>query len=520
MFMEEQIKKLMEENERLRKENDALSGKVASLEQTLYWLRKKMFGRMSEKNLPLDPNQLSLFTEQEMSSTEKAEVEEEALKAEEDMTRSIKVREKPARKPLDTSSLPVEEINLYPEGTTEENGTLKDDFVEIGKEESMHLERIPARVYIVKTIRHKVIRKSEIKEKYPEERHILISPLPLSPINKCMAGASVLTDIIIGKFMYHLPFYRLIQQYRESGITISDSTMSGWYEAAVEKLKILYNLLKKQILSSEYVQIDESVIPVIDNEKHKTRKGYEWCLRDGITGDVVFHYDCGSRSGKVARGLLGNYVGLVQCDGYDAYEQFERVKGITLFGCWAHASRKFTEALDENRVLATQALCYIGKLYKVESEAGEAGLSVEERKEKRIHESYPVILEFEKWMQDAYLKVLPKSRTGKAIEYTFSLLPRLSRYVNDGRVNIDNNLIENAIRPLALGRKNYLFCGNDASAYRAAIVYSLIGSCKSAGIEPRIWMEDVLRKIPYYERDKKDMTELLPRNWGKINAKL
>lgn len=140
---------------------------------------------------------------------------------------------------------------------------------------------------------------------------------------------------------------------------------------------------------------------------------------------------------------------------------------------------------------------------------------MEERREKRIRESYPVILEFERWMQDAYLKVLPKSRTGKAIEYTFSLLPRLSRYVNDGRVNIDNNLIENVIRPLALGRKNYLFCGNDASAYRAAIVYSLIGTCKSAGVDPREWMEDVLRKIPYYERDKKDMTELLPRNWAK-----
>src|SRR3712207_2803390 len=130
--------------------------------------------------------------------------------------------------------------------------------------------------------------------------------------------------------------------------------MGGWYEAAVEKLKLLYNLLKKQILSSEYIQIDESVIPVIDNEKHKTRKGYEWCLRDGITGDVVFHYDRDSRSGKVARELLGNYVGLAQCDGYDAYEQLERLKGITLFGCWAHARRKFTEAVDENRTLATQ----------------------------------------------------------------------------------------------------------------------------------------------------------------------
>ena len=515
MFTEEQIRAIIGENEKLRKENDALSGKVAFLEQSLYWLRKKMFGRMSEKNLPLDPNQLLLFPDEGLSSEKKAELEEEVRKGEEEMTKAVKVKEKPVRKPLDTSSLLVEEVNLYPEGTTCEDGNLREDFVEIGTEENLRLERIPARTYIVKTIRHKVIRKSEVKEKYPEERRILISPLPLAPVSKCMAGASVLTDIIIGKFMYHLPFYRLIQQYRESGITISDSTMGGWYEAAVEKLKLLYNLLKKQILSSEYIQIDETVIPVIDNEKHKTRKGYEWCLRDGITGNVMFYYDRGSRSGKVARELLGCYSGLVQSDGYEAYSQFENMKGITLFGCWAHARRKFTEALDENRTLATQALCYIGNLYKVESEADEAELSAEERKEKRISESYPVILDFEKWMQDAYLKVLPKSRTGKAIEYTFSLLPRLSRYVNDGRVNIDNNLIENAIRPLALGRKNYLFCGNDASAYRAAIVYSLIGTCKSAGVDPRIWMEDVLKKIPYYEQDKKDMTNLLPRNWAK-----
>lgn len=375
MFTEEQIKAIIQENERLRKENDALSGKVASLEQSLYWLRKKMFGRMSENNLPLAPNQLSLLTQQEMFPDEKAGLEEEARKAEEEMARTIKVKDKPVRKPLDTSLLPVKEINLYPEGTTTEDGGLKDDFVEIGTDETLRLERIPEKVYIVKTIRHKVIRKSELKEKHPEERHILISPHPLVPVGKCMAGASVMTDIIIGKFMYHLPFYRLIQQYRESGITISDSTMGGWYEAAVEKLKFLYNLLKKQILSSEYIQIDESVIPVIDNEKHKTRKGYEWCLRDGITGDVVFHYDRGSRSGKVARELLGNFVGLAQCDGYDAYEQFERMKGITLFGCWAHARRKFTEALDENKVLATQALYHISKLYKVESPDSEANLN-------------------------------------------------------------------------------------------------------------------------------------------------
>lgn len=154
---------------------------------------------MSEKN-PFDPNQLSLFTEQEMSSDEKAELEEEVRKAEE-MTRTIKVREKPVRKPLDTSLLSVEEINFYPEGTTGENGELKDDFIEIGTEEPLRLERILEKVYIVKIIRHKVIRKAELKGKHPEERHILISPLPLVPVGKCMAGASALTDIIIDKFM-------------------------------------------------------------------------------------------------------------------------------------------------------------------------------------------------------------------------------------------------------------------------------------------------------------------------------
>ena len=158
-------------------------------------------------------------------------MEDEVRKSDEEITRTIKVKEKPSRKPLDTSSLPVEVVDLYPEGTTDGKAG-KDDFIEIGKEESSRLERVPAKVYILKTVRHKVIRKSDM-EKYPEERQILIHPLPLVPVSKCMAGASVLTDIIIGKFMYHLPFYRLIQQYRESGIIISESTMCGWYEMAV-----------------------------------------------------------------------------------------------------------------------------------------------------------------------------------------------------------------------------------------------------------------------------------------------
>lgn len=534
MTVEEQLISALAEVERLRKavvgkdaeisHKDALlslkdaeisrkNAEIKKLSDTLLWLRRKVFGKMSEKNLPLDPDQLLLFEQEHLTDEERARLDKEVEAAEQQMTKTIAVKVKPSRRDLDTTGLPTEVIDIYPDGTTDENGKLKDEYVEIGTDESSRLEHIAAKTYIKKTVIHKVMLKSDSNNKTPEDRRIICARLPLAPVNRCMAGASVLADIIIGKFMYHLPFYRQIQQYKESGITISDSTMGGWYEAAVEKLKLLYDILRQHILQSEYIQIDESVLPVIDSEKHKARKGYEWCVRDAIRGAVMFYYDRGSRGGKVAREILGAYKGAVQCDGYDAYDQFEKNDNITVYGCWAHARRKFVDALNENNRLATEALCFIRKIYKVESDANKAGLNADERKEQRLKISYPTIRLFETWMKETYLKVLPNSKMGDAIEYTYSLLPRLSRYVNDGRINIDNNLIENAIRPLALGRKNYLFCGNDASAYRAAIVYSLISTCKAADVDPRTWMEDVLRKIPYYQRDQRDLAELLPFNW-------
>ena len=534
MTAEEQLISALAEVERLRKavvgkdaeisHKDALlslkdaeisqkNAEIKKLSDTLLWLRRKVFGKMSEKNLPLDPDQLLLFEQEHLTDEERARLDKEVEAAEQQMTKTITVKVKPSRRDLDTTGLPTEVIDIYPDGTTDENGKLKDEYVEIGTDESSRLEHIAAKTYLKKTVIHKVMLKSDSNNKTPEDRRIICARLPLAPVNRCMAGASVLADIIIGKFMYHLPFYRQIQQYKESGITISDSTMGGWYEAAVEKLKHLYDILRQHILQSEYIQIDESVLPVIDSEKHKARKGYEWCVRDAIRGAVMFYYDRGSRGGKVAREILGAYKGAVQCDGYDAYDQFEKNDNITVYGCWAHARRKFVDALNENNRLATEALCFIRKIYKVESDADKAGLNADERKEQRLKISYPTIRLFETWMKETYLKVLPNSKMGDAIEYTYSLLPRLSRYVNDGRINIDNNLIENAIRPLALGRKNYLFCGNDASAYRAAIVYSLISTCKAADVDPRTWMEDVLRKIPYYQRDQRDLAELLPFNW-------
>lgn len=508
MTPEERIKQLEAE---LAKRDE----KIASLESQLMWFRKKIFGKMSEKHLPADPNQLSLFDAEPLTQEQIDQVDKANEQTEKTITKLITVKDKPSRRSLDTTGLPTVETHIYPKGTTDTEGKLLDIYEEIGTEESSRLEIIPTKVRVHKTVRHKVILKSQIKNNYPEDRNILIAEMPLEPIDRCMAGASVLADIVISKFEYHLPFYRIINQYKENGITLPSSTVSGWYEATVDKLHCLYRRLKQKVLESEYIQVDESSIPVMDETKknHQTKKGYMWCVRDALTGNVVFHYDRGGRGGDVARELLLKYKGILQTDGYAAYDQFEKIAGITTAGCWAHARRKWIESLDENSKHATHAINTIAQLYALESQANSDGLTIEQRQQMRQEKAYPIIREFETWMESVYGQVLPQSRCGKAIVYTFTLLPRLTSYVNDGRIHIDNNHIENAIRPLALGRKNWLFCGNDAAAYRAAIVYSLIGCCKNAGVNPREWMQDVLQKLPYYKRDNKDVAELLPQNW-------
>ena len=494
-------------------EIERLKNKVASLEDQLYWLRKKMFGKMSEKNLPLDPAVLSepgLFDEQ-LTDEERAALDTEVKKSEDEESKLIQVKgfERKPRKAIDTAGLEVREEHVYPEV---EN---KEDYTELDPEVTETLVLVPAQIYVRRIIRHKLVLKSNLQIQDPERKAFELAPLPVMPLPKCMASESLLTDIILQKFMYHMPFYRVIQKYKELGVRISDSTMNDWYAATCEKLKLLYDILKREVLSRNYIQVDESTLPVIDNEKHRAVKGYMWCTRAVENNLVVFHYDMGSRSYETARKLLRGYRGTIQTDGYNAYDQFESDLHIQVIGCWAHVRRKWSDALDEDRRTASEALAYINKLYHIENEAKEAGLTGDTLKDKRQKESYPVILQFEKWMYETARKTSENSRIGKAIKYTLPLMPRLGRYVNDGRFCIDNNLIENAIRPLALGRKNFLFCGNHDAAVRAAIVYSLVDTCKAVGKDPREWMEDVLVRIPGNENNREALRNLLPDKWAK-----
>ena len=449
-------------------EIERLQNKVASLESQLYWLRKKMFGKMSEKNLPLDPTVLSepfLFDEP-LTEQERAELDARVRKAEQEEAAMIAVKgfERKPRKVLDLSTLEVREEHLYPEVDN------ADDYRELE---------------------------------------------PEMPLPKCMASESLLADVILQKFLYHMPFYRVIQKYKELGLKVSDSTLNDWYAATCELLKRPYDILRREVMSRDYIQVDESTLPVIDNEKHRAVKGYMWCTRAVEDNLVVFQYDMGSRSHETARKLLRGYRGTIQTDGYGAYDQFENDPRIQVIGCWAHARRKWSDALDENKRIASEALVYINKLYHIENEAKEAGITGDALREKRQKKAYPVIQEFERWMYATAGMISEQSRIGNAIKYTLPLLPRLSRYVNDGRFCIDNNLVENAIRPLALGRKNFLFCGNHDAALRAAIVYSLLGSCKAVGVDPREWLEDVLLRIPEAGTDPSAIREILPDRWVK-----
>ena len=250
------------------------------------------------------------------------------------------------------------------------------------------------------------------------------------------------------------------------------------------------------------------------DEKKKTVKSYIWLLRSVMDSLVFFHYDKGSRAQKVIIPLLLNYQGALQTDGYEVYKIYENKQGVLPLGCWAHARRKFEESLSNDKDRAEYALSQIGLLYQVERKADQDDLSYQERAELRSRLSYPIMVAFEKWLVNEHAKVLPKSPIAKAIRYTYLNYPRLTRYHLDGRYRIDNNAIENSVRPVALGKKNYLFCGNHDAAEDAAVIYSMMGSCKALEVNFRQWLVYVLDNIHSYDKDySKDLAELLPHKW-------
>ena len=512
----------LEKTEVLLKEKDAKikeqEEKIKHLIDQLSWYRRKLWKPSSEKYIPEDPNQRKIDFEglDVLPEEEEAIVEAAREIISYERKKSGQEKKQPVRLPLPEHLRRDEEI-IEPKGIDE-------NWVRIGEEVTEILEHKPGELYVRRIVRRKYVLKKALQEQNEGDEEsadkIKIGSLPLLPLPRSNAGPSLLAELLISKYMHHLPFHRQLAIFKQSGISIPASTVNGWFMSSGDLLRALYERLREIVLATDYIQVDESVVPVIDNKKQRAVKAYLWVVRSVMENLMFFHYDQGSRAQRVVIELLRDYQGAVQTDGYEAYSIYEHKKGVLLLGCWAHARRKFTEALKEDKSGAEYALDQIGMLYHVEAIATDQQLDFEQRAELRKKLAYPILRAFEKWVVQYYPKVLPKGRMGKALSYTYSIFHRLSRYHLDGRYQIDNNPVENAIRPLALGRKNYLFCGNHDAAENAAIMYSLLGSCKACDVNPREWLTDVLSRIPEYNNDYSlDLADLLPHRW-KTSEKL
>lgn len=492
LTVEELLALLDKETERrakAEKENTDLKFQLA-------YYKRLVFGQKRER-FEGDKNQLGLPFEME---PQKAEEQEEELKEKLTYERRKRTSAHKGRVAL-PAHLPVEEIEIYPSGDIT-------DMVCIGKEVTDELEYEPARYYIKRYIRYKYAPKNK--------EGVVIGELPGRVIDKGIPGAGLLASILVDKYEDHLPLYRQLQRFKRADIPIASSTLEGWTRQSLKIIDILYQHLLGDIRSKGYLQSDESPIKVMDTaKKGKTHQGYYWVHHCPMDGTVLFDYRPG-RGREAADHVLADFKGYLQSDGYAAYDAIGKREGVVHLNCWAHARREFDKALDNDRERAEKALTFIQELYRVEASAREKNLAPSQRKALRLEESLPVINEFGKWMFDQIKQgpILPKSPIGKAFRYTMDRWDQLTAYLYDGILEIDNNLVENAIRPLALGRKNYLFAGSHEAAERAAAIYSFFAICKKHGVNPYEWLKYTLENI--MSINHKDIRNLYPQNYKKL----
>ena len=374
----------------------------------------------------------------------------------------------------------------------------------IGNEITEILEYDPANIYV-----RQIIRPKYIIESSDEATHIAIAELPSLPIPKGNAGASMIAQILISKFTDHIPYYRQSKIFKRQNLHIPDSTIGGWANTATERWLVpVYDVLKSTIVTTDYLQADETPIAVLTEDKPgATHRGYYWVYYDPVKRLVCFDYRK-TRGREGPKSFLQDFSGDLQSDGYSAYADLGVPGKIKHLACWAHARRKLEHAKDNDPKRSEEALTMIGRLYDIEREARNKELTYDEIKTLRQEQSVVIIDEIALWLNSQKREVLPKSAIGMAINYTLNLWPRLIRYTEDGRFNIDNNLIENSIRGVALGRKNYLFAGSHESAQRGAVIYSLLATCQIRGVEPFTWLKNALDTIPDYPANQ--LEKLLP----------
>lgn len=479
--------KLSGQNEKLRTEEL----KINSLKYLIAKLNRMLFGSRTEKFIkePVDSNQMCLSFEELAQKTETSS--EQTVKETITYTRQKNENHKGRNKlPAD---LPIHEVIIEPTESTQ-------GMVKIGEERTEILELAPAKFFKLVLVRPKYAK--------ADEQGIIIGTLPSRPIEKCLAGNVLLSSIVINKYVDHLPLYRQQQIFKRSAIQIAPSTIDGWISKLGTLLEPLYDAMVNVVTNDGYLQADETPTRVLDkNKKGKCHRGYYWVYYSPVKRMVVFDYQRG-RSKEAPQKILDDFQGYLQTDGYASYNQYHNKQGVTHLACWAHARRYFEQALDQDQNRASYVLEKIQQLYQIERKSKD--LNPNERKENRLKKALPIVNELGKWISQQNKQVLPKSLIGKAFMYSINLWDSLQNYLYNGELLIDNNPIENSIRPNALGRKNYLFAGSDQGAKRSAMFYSFTGTCKLHGVDPLAWLTEILNRIADHKVNK--LHELFPQN--------
>lgn len=482
-----------------------LNYKIEALTHQLEQLKKMIFGSKHERFVPASDNkpnpQLSLTldadTIAECKITNATKVEYIRTKTE--VTQN-KPKAHPGRMKL-PEHLRRETIIVQPD--TDVTGLKK-----IGDEVSEVLNYIPGELYVKQYIRPKYI--VPVND---TDHTVITASLPGRLMEKCMAGEGLLAQIVVDKYMDHLPLHRQLQRFERAGVTIAQSTISNWMCNVLMTLVCLYELHKTQVLNSHYLHADETTIKVLDEtKKGKTHLGYYWVYYSSAQKTVLFDY----REGRGREGpndILKDYQGYLQTDGFGVYDDFDKRADIILLHCMAHARRKFVEALQNDKDRAEHALSLFQQLYAIERKINDEALTNDALLQLRQDKAVPVLKTLKQWMTEEYPKVLPKSPIGQAIGYCLPRWEKLSIYTTNAILQIDNNPVENAIRPVAIGRKNYLFAGSHEAAQRAAMIYSLFATCRLHKINPYHWLKDVLERMHLYTTS--NIAELLPQNWKK-----
>ena len=490
-----ELKTRDERLDRLEKEN-------ALLRQKIDLLVRQLFGSKSER---LDPAQLLLLLQGMDEPPGKAP---EPVAAEEPRRSTVPSPPR-ERRPRLPEHLPVIEEVLDP-------ATVKacpQAWRCIGQEVSEQLDYEPARFLRRRLIRRKYVRRGEV-DAVP-----VIAPLPASLQERCLAAPGLLAQILIAKFGDHLPLYRQEQIYRtRHGVHLPRPTMVRWIALAADWLRPIYEAIRTGVMAGGYVQVDETPIRYLAPGHGQTRQGYLWAYsRPG--GDVLFDWQTSRAATCLDNIIAVDFTGTVQCDGYSAYPAFadRRASKVTLAGCWAHARRKFHEALESSPRTAGWIMRQIQHLYRIEKDLREHRAGPRLRAAVRAHQSQPLIARLQRALTRLKLsrRHLPQSLLGQAIDYALGQWATLRVYLADGRIEIDNNLVENAIRPTAVGKKNWLFIGAAEAGQRGAILYTLVESCRRRGIDPHAYHRDLLTRLP--TSTNWQVKDLTPEAWTKAH---